>query len=161
MDELADKREQWFNIYKERLDHAVEQLAKEGVSFTCPCCGYPTLSERGAYNICPLCDWEDDGQDDPHADEIWGGPNSDYSLSEARTNFKKYLTMYRPNNERAYEMHLQELPIKRELVSIYDQMLEAQKSYNLKNEFERLRKKAEQLIDKLYTSEQTAPPDRR
>ena len=161
MDELTDKRQQWFHIYKERLDHTVEQFTKEGVNFTCPCCGYPTLSERDAYDICPLCDWEDDGQDDPHADEIWGGPNSDYSLSEARCNFKKYLTMHRPNDERAYERHLQKLPIKRDLHSIYDQMLEAQRLYNFKNEFERLRKKAERLVDKLYTSEQTATPDRR
>jgi len=60
----------------------------------CPCCGYPTLTERRAYEICPICDWEDDGQDDPHADVIRGGPNGKYSLSEARSNFEKYLTMY-------------------------------------------------------------------
>jgi cysteine-rich CPCC protein len=30
----------------------------------CPCCGHATLSERGVYQICPVCFWEDDGQDD-------------------------------------------------------------------------------------------------
>ena len=160
MHELSDRRHQWFEIYKDRLEHTVEQLTKEGVNFTCLCCGYPTLSQRGAYDICPLCDWEDDGQDDPHADEIWGGPNSDYSLSEARTNFKKHLTMYRPNDQRAYERHFQKLQTKRELLSIYDQMLESQRSYNFKNQFERLRKNAETLADELHASERPAPPDR-
>lgn len=56
--------------------------------FKCPCCGYPTLDERAAYDICVLCNWEDDGQDDPNADEVWGGPNAGYSLTEARKNFK-------------------------------------------------------------------------
>src|SRR5579863_7304160 len=28
----------------------------------CPCCGYPTLTDRDAYEICCLCNWEDDGQ---------------------------------------------------------------------------------------------------
>ena len=33
----------------------------------CPCCGYLTLDERGGYEICPVCYWEDDGQDDHDA----------------------------------------------------------------------------------------------
>lgn len=28
----------------------------------CPCCGYLTLPERGQYDICPVCLWEDDGR---------------------------------------------------------------------------------------------------
>lgn len=65
----------------------------------CPCCGYPTLSARCEWEICILCDWEDDGQDNPHEDAVWGGPNGWYSLSEARRNFKKYLVMYSPDND--------------------------------------------------------------
>ena len=65
----------------------------------CPCCGYPTLTERAAYEICLLCNWEDDGQDDDSADEVWGGPNADYSLSEARRNFKNYRVMYSPGRD--------------------------------------------------------------
>lgn len=52
--------------------------------FTCPSCGYPTLDERGGYEICLICDWEDDNQDADAADEVWGGPNSDLSLTESR-----------------------------------------------------------------------------
>lgn len=38
--------------------------------FTCPCCGYKTLTERydsqegTGYDICPYCNWEDDGTTD-------------------------------------------------------------------------------------------------
>lgn len=28
--------------------------------FACPCCGCLTLEERGGYDICPVCFWEDD-----------------------------------------------------------------------------------------------------
>ena len=55
---------------------------------TCPCCGYRTLSARGEDDICPVCFWHDDGQDDPHADEVWGGPNRNLSLTQARANFR-------------------------------------------------------------------------
>lgn len=28
----------------------------------CPCCGFLTLRESyGSYELCPVCDWEDDG----------------------------------------------------------------------------------------------------
>ncbi|MFH1721766.1 MAG: CPCC family cysteine-rich protein [Candidatus Altiarchaeota archaeon] len=50
-------------------------------NYSCPSCGYPTLGERDGYEICILCGWEDDGQDDKNADEIWGGPNSILSLT--------------------------------------------------------------------------------
>lgn len=66
--------------------------------FNCPCCGYPTLDEQGRYDICWLCDWEDDGQNDLDADRVKGGPNADYSLTEARHHFKNNYTMYRETN---------------------------------------------------------------
>ncbi|MCC2669001.1 MAG: hypothetical protein K0Q72_1472 [Armatimonadetes bacterium] len=66
----------------------------------CPCCGYLTLRARAVYEICELCCWEDDGQDDPRADEVWGGPNHGYSLTQARENFRRYLVMYEPERDR-------------------------------------------------------------
>lgn len=62
--------------------------------FDCPCCRYPTLGERGVYEICPICWWEDDGQDDADADVVRGGPNKTYSLAAARTNFAGHFDMY-------------------------------------------------------------------
>ncbi|MEV7198411.1 CPCC family cysteine-rich protein [Streptomyces griseoluteus] len=58
-----------------------------GGPYQCPCCGYPTLAERGLYEICAVCFWEDDGQDDHDADRVRGGPNGLLSLTEARRNF--------------------------------------------------------------------------
>ena len=55
-------------------------------NYVCPCCGYATLGEIDEYEICHLCFWEDDGQDDPQENENWGGPNK-LSLAEARANY--------------------------------------------------------------------------
>ena len=52
--------------------------------YTCPSCGYSILEERGGFEICSICDWEDDGQDDEEADEVWGGPNGKLSLTDSR-----------------------------------------------------------------------------
>lgn len=66
----------------------------------CPCCGYPTLAERAGFEICELCDWEDDGQPEGDAGAARGGPNGDYSLAEARRNFARFRVMYRPGDGR-------------------------------------------------------------
>ena len=47
-----------------------------------------TLPEPDAFEICKVCFWQDDGQDDPRADEVFGGPNRLLSLTEARKNYR-------------------------------------------------------------------------
>ncbi|MFQ6346031.1 CPCC family cysteine-rich protein [Pseudomonas sp. R11F] len=50
----------------------------------CPCCGFLTFrGAYGSYNVCALCDWEDDGVQlaNPTSD---GGANS-LSLADAQT----------------------------------------------------------------------------
>lgn len=85
----------------------------------CPCCKYDTISEKGRFDLCYLCSWEDDGQDDPWADEIKGGPNSDYSLSEARFNFNRFHTMYRPSDQAFLKNRSPEIDvIKKELMRL-------------------------------------------
>jgi hypothetical protein len=64
----------------------------------CPVCHYKTLHESGTFSICMICSWEDDGCPESRALEVLGGPNKDYSLGEARSNFATYLTMYRPED---------------------------------------------------------------
>jgi hypothetical protein len=64
-----------------------EGPAAEG-PYRCPCCGFITLTERSAYQICPVCFWEDDGHDNRDADEVSGGPNRALSLTVARANFQ-------------------------------------------------------------------------
>lgn len=52
----------------------------------CPCCDYISLPERGNYLICPICYWEDDGQDLDELNEP-SGPNHGMTLREGRRNF--------------------------------------------------------------------------
>ncbi len=63
----------------------MRKQAKNGF-FDCPCCGYATIEHPGCYDICKICFWEDDSQDDPEADEHYGGPNG-CSLTEGRISF--------------------------------------------------------------------------
>ncbi|GAB3189494.1 CPCC family cysteine-rich protein [Micromonospora palomenae] len=68
----------------------VNVVRRGGGPYACPCCGYLTLDERGMYEICPVCFWEDDGQDDHDAGRIRGGPNRNLSLMQARCNFAEF-----------------------------------------------------------------------
>jgi hypothetical protein len=60
----------------------------------CPCCGFRTLEENGAYQICLICWWQDDGDANQDANEDSGGPNYQYSLSHAQRNFAHHGHMY-------------------------------------------------------------------
>lgn len=54
---------------------------------TCPCCGYRTLPDRGAYDLCPVCWWEDDAaQIDA---ESLDGPNGT-TLAEGQRLYQRY-----------------------------------------------------------------------
>ena len=59
------------------LDECIDSLAEE----TCPCCGRYRFKEKGAYEICPVCGWEDDPvqRRDP---DFAGGANA-LSLNKA------------------------------------------------------------------------------
>ena len=72
--------------WQTRLDYTLHEANKDQSLVRCPCCRYYTLEGEGN-EVCPVCYWEDDGQDDLHADEVWGGPNADLSLTQARINF--------------------------------------------------------------------------
>jgi Cysteine-rich CPCC len=80
-----DRRVAWFQEYAARLDSQTAELP-----LRCPCCGCLTLGERGGYEVCPVCLWEDDGQDDHDADVVRGGPNRGLSLAEARENYQRF-----------------------------------------------------------------------
>ena len=68
--------------------HNITEATEKQKTYRCPCCHFRTLYGRAGYEICPVCYWEDDGQDDHDADEVRGGPNGKRSLTEARNNFK-------------------------------------------------------------------------
>ena len=59
----------------------------EDQPYQCPCCDYYSLAERNAYRICPVCYWEDDGQDMDELDRV-SGPNH-ITLREGRRNFRE------------------------------------------------------------------------
>lgn len=119
-------RRKFFDDYGSRANEHATDLPPGGVRFSCPCCGYPTLGGRGAFEICRLCSWEDDGQDDADAGEVRGGPNHGYSLVEARDNFEQYFVMYPPK----YDTRIggadseTEKQIKRAIIAAFDRMLD-------------------------------------
>ena len=85
----------------ERCCRGVRVNSKTTVNrVTCPCCGYPTLKRKARHDICELCNWEDDGEDDlgEGASTVPGGANGSYTLTLARENFVRYRTMYSPHN---------------------------------------------------------------
>ncbi|MFJ9547139.1 CPCC family cysteine-rich protein [Streptomyces erythrochromogenes] len=69
--------------------------------YACPCCRFLTLDARCAWEICVECGWEDDGQDDPNADEVWGGPNGSESLTDARSQYAGYAAGTRSEDRRS------------------------------------------------------------
>ena len=120
------ERRKWFQNNMKNFEPKEFQPKEESDEFyTCPCCGYNTLRERGGYEICYLCDWEDDGQDDSDADKVRGGPNGDYSLTEARENFEKYYTQYRPSDTRAFRLSVgrNEVELKKRIIDKFDKLM--------------------------------------
>jgi hypothetical protein len=63
----------------------VEVFGVEVQLIACPCCGRASLTEQASYDICKVCWWEDDGQDNDQADH-GSGPNH-LSLTQARANY--------------------------------------------------------------------------
>jgi hypothetical protein len=88
--EELERRRRWFKSYMAHQDSGSADLPSDSGPYRCPCCGCRTLSERGGYDICPVCYWEDDGQDDQDADVVRGGPNGALSLSQARVNYRTF-----------------------------------------------------------------------
>ncbi len=71
------------------FDILQEEITVEGRPeelFRCPCCCYKTIIKRGNYYVCPVCYWEDDGNDEP---SIYSSPNH-MTLIEGKENFEKY-----------------------------------------------------------------------
>jgi hypothetical protein len=72
-----------------RRNPALHNLVHSNVDtrFRCPCCGYRTLSTPESLELCPVCWWEDDGQDDADATAVRLTVNGQLSLADARTHF--------------------------------------------------------------------------
>ncbi len=117
-------RRSYFDDYADTIEQLPPSLVEYKIRFSCPCCGYPTLRDRGLDEICYLCWWEDDGQDDRDADVVRGGPNNRWSLTHARANFATYGVMYEPELDRRIggADSAEEQRIKREITAAFDAM---------------------------------------
>jgi len=71
---------------------SAQDLARipNGYRRACPCCSHRTLADLcpGSFEVCPVCDWEDDliQFEDP---ELCGGANR-VSLRQARENYLQF-----------------------------------------------------------------------
>jgi len=88
-----------------------EQLLPFGM-IACPCCGHATLSQRAFYQICPVCFWEDDGQDNQDADEERGGPNR-VSLRRGRMNYLQFGASVEADRQHVRRPTAEEVPLRR------------------------------------------------
>ncbi len=70
-------------------DRPDQQHSDDG-AVPCPCCRSPEFAEPASFEICSVCGWQDDGQDDREADLVWGGPNGALSLTQARKNYLEF-----------------------------------------------------------------------
>ena len=113
-------RRKFFDAY----DTGPNVWPPEGTRVPCPCCGYPTLRSWAEFEICCLCHWEDDGQDDRDADLV-GGPNGPFSLVEARENFELYLLKYPPELDTRIGSpdSPREIEIKQTMIAAFEQMM--------------------------------------
>ncbi|MBC2115167.1 CPCC family cysteine-rich protein [Listeria booriae] len=63
----------------------IDVTGHEEVLLECFCCHYLTIKERGNYEICAVCGWEDDGSNNK---EIYSNANH-MTLLEGQANFQK------------------------------------------------------------------------
>lgn len=75
------------NVNSRRRKPVHQRVEHMQTLFRCPCCGYRTLETAGAMALCPVCWWEDDGQEDEDASEVRLTVNGQLSLNEAREHF--------------------------------------------------------------------------
>lgn len=135
------KRRQKFDDLLKRIKDDERKLLVDFDRVTCPACGYPTLSGH-QYEMCILCDWEDDFQDDANADEVWGGPNGDYSLTEARVNFEKSCGkggMYRSEDEVDFQRVQNRYPHTRQLIKAYERLIQTETLEELALKIQKIR----------------------
>lgn len=119
----------------------------------CPCCKFPIPYNKKSFEICKICFWQDDGQGDIDADKVRGGPNHDYSLSEARQNFKKYFAMFRPFDFVHFNREQERIPWKLSIMKLFEDALQSNGEKDLKEIFELLNKEGVNYVEKYFVNE--------
>jgi hypothetical protein len=85
MEETVGVRNSWLRAQLESSDGPVMIVGEPEAMLECRCCEYHTIRERGHYEICPVCFWEDDGM---QALDRMSGPNH-MTLQQARDNLAR------------------------------------------------------------------------
>ena len=65
-------------------------------AYACPCCREYTLKELGGYEICPICDWEDDPGQSKYPDDELGANTK--SLNAYRKAWQQHNDSVRKTN---------------------------------------------------------------
>jgi hypothetical protein len=78
----------WLVISLAGSIRAVHRWHRQDRRYACPCCGHITLWQRGAFELCEVCWWVDDSQDDEDVATVRGGPNGSLSLAGGRYNVR-------------------------------------------------------------------------
>lgn len=76
--------------------------------------------ERGGFEICELCGWEDDGQDETDAERVLGGPNYELSLTAAKENFRQHLEKHAPSSKHFRAPTQREKSAKKAIMAAFD-----------------------------------------
>lgn len=98
----------------------ISQNGLQRMATCCPSCGFPTLHPPAIHEICDICNWQNDGQDDHDADIEYGAPNAE-SLTDSRIEFGLAL------DESGFNMNasiIQKPEILLTILKEYDQKLE-------------------------------------
>ena len=64
-------------------------VAPAEARYRCLCCGFRTLEAPDTLALCPVCWWEDDGQEDADATDVRHTVNGSLSLSDAREHYSR------------------------------------------------------------------------
>ena len=95
--QILKRRDYFDKVFPPLVGNDYRNDISFSLSNSCPSCGYLTIEERCVFNICRFCFWEDDGQDNHDANEVFGGPNSDYSLTAHRLEFYDWMEELKKN----------------------------------------------------------------
>lgn len=85
MDESIGVQNSWLEKKLREIGDTVQVIGEPESMVECRCCGHLSLHERGSYEVCPVCFWEDDGLQDL---ERMSGPNH-MTLRDGKENFNR------------------------------------------------------------------------
>lgn len=90
------KRREYFDLSFPPIERCdARRDISSGLSNSCPICGYMTLATRCDHDICGICFWQDDGQDNPEADNSYIGPNQVHSINTFRVEIYDWLEEFK------------------------------------------------------------------